>query len=117
LDITFIDAARMRGLNRRSLGHDWTTDVLCFRYDLPAPRSRRFARSQQAGVEPVAGDILIAPLAARRYAKTHGLAYRDEMARYVVHGILHWTGRDDRTAAQRRTMRRMEDELLARCTP
>jgi len=100
LEITFIDAAQMRRLNRRSLGHDWTTDVLSFRYD----------------GESVAGEILIAPAAARRYARAHGIPYREELARYVIHGILHWTGKDDRTAPQQRDMRAMENAMLAQCS-
>ena len=99
LAITFIDARRMRALNRRFLRHDRTTDVLSFRYHR----------------EPIVGDIVISPAAARTYARAHGLNYADELSRYVVHGLLHWVGHDDRTLAQQRTMRMMEDMLLARC--
>jgi probable rRNA maturation factor len=99
LAITFIDAPRMQALNRRFLRHDRTTDVLSFRYD----------------GEPVVGDILISPTAARRYAREHRLPYAEELARYVVHGLLHWKGYDDHTKSQQRAMREMEDVLLARC--
>ena len=47
--ITFIDARRMRALNRRFLRHDRVTDVLSFRYD----------------GEPTVGEILIVPRQAR----------------------------------------------------
>ena len=96
LAITFIDARRMRALNRRFLRHDRTTDVLSFRYD----------------GEPIVGDIVISPSAAGRYARRHGLSYTEELSRYVVHGLLHWLGHEDRTAAQQRNMRAMEDRLL-----
>ena len=99
LAITFIDAPRMRALNRRFLHHDRTTDVLCFRYDR----------------EPVVGDILISPSAARDYARANGLTYAEELARYVVHGLLHWVGHEDHTPAQQRKMRAMEDRLLRSC--
>ena len=95
--ITFIDDRRMRRMNRRFCRHDRVTDVITFRYD----------------GEPTTGEIFVAPSQARRYAREHGVAYLDELSRYVVHGLLHWTGKDDRTAAQQRTMRRMEDALLA----
>ena len=97
--VTFIGAQRMRQLNRRALGHDRLTDVLTFRYD----------------GEPVVGDILVAPAAARAYAAAHGLACEEELARYVVHGLLHWMGHEDRTSAQQQRMRSMEDRLLAEC--
>jgi probable rRNA maturation factor len=61
----------------------------------------------------VIGEILVAPEAAQRYARRHRLSYRDELARYVVHGLLHWCGHDDRTAAQQQKMRAVEDKLLA----
>lgn len=99
--ITFIDAARMRRLNRQFLRHDRPTDVLSFRYEEG---------------EPVVGEILIAPAAARAYAAEHGLPYREELARYVAHGLLHWLGHDDRTRAQQQTMRRLENQLLAQFT-
>ena len=97
LAITFIDPRRMRVLNKRFCRHDRLTDVLSFRYD----------------GEPVVGDILIAPAAARSYAQRHGIPYAEELSRYVLHGLLHWLGHDDRTPAQQRKMRTMEDQLLA----
>jgi len=98
-EITFVSAARMQTLNRTFMGHNRPTDVLSFRYD----------------GEPVIGEILIAPSAARTYARCHGLAYEAELSRYVVHGLLHWLGHEDRTTQQRARMRVMEDQLLNRC--
>jgi len=103
LEITFIDERRMRRLNRQFLAHDRPTDVLSFRYD-GTPRPTR-----------VVGEILIAPQQARRYARTHRVPYREELARYVVHGLLHWLGQEDRTAAEQEAMRRREDRLLEQC--
>jgi len=99
LAITFIDPRRMRALNRRFLAHDRTTDVLSFRYE----------------GELIVGDILVSPATARRYASAHGLPYQEELARYVVHGLLHWVGYHDATAKDRRRIRRLEDRLLSHC--
>ena len=99
LAIAFIDSRRMRTLNRRFLRHDRPTDVLSFRYD----------------GEPIAGEILIDPRQAKSYAESHGISYTEELSRYVVHGLLHWLGHEDRTLAQQRKMRTMEDRLLAQC--
>ncbi len=104
LAVTFIGSAPMRRLIKRFLGHDRNTDVLSFRYDT-AP-----------GTQTVVGEILISPKAAQTYAKRHRLAYREELSRYVVHGLLHWLGNEDATAAQQRKMRALEDRLLARCS-
>ena len=99
LAITFIGAQRMRTLNKRFMHHDRVTDVLSFRYH----------------GESTVGEILIAPSQARSYAKRHGIPYAEELSRYVVHGLLHWLGHEDRTRAQQRKMRTREDRLLAQC--
>ncbi|MBI2884905.1 MAG: rRNA maturation RNase YbeY [Candidatus Omnitrophica bacterium] len=107
LQVAFVSPEAMRQLNRRFLRHTGLTDVLSFRYtDGLAPR---------AGRERILGEVLIAPRAAKRYAAQHGIAYRAELARYVVHGLLHWLGHDDKTAAQQRRMRAMENRVLTQC--
>ena len=128
LAITFIDDRRMRALNKRFKRHDWVTDVLSFRYDgspttcLRPPKAGRPARRrphsiwmQPPAARQVVGEILIAPRQAKAYARHQGVAYRQELSRYVVHGLLHWLGHDDRTNIQQRTMRIREDRLLAQC--
>ena len=100
LAIAFISRRRMRSLNQQFLRHNWETDVLSFRYEEGSP---------------VVGDILVAPGMARRYAKQHGLAYAEELARYVVHGLLHWVGHLDGTPQQEQRMRRLENKLLVAC--
>ena len=96
LAMTFIGSRRMQALNERFLRHDRPTDVLSFRYER----------------EPIIGEILIAPRQARSYARGRRIPYEQELARYVVHGLLHWLGQEDRTRAQRWKMRVMEDRLL-----
>ena len=96
LTVTFIDSRQMRRLNKRFMRHNRVTDVLSFRYD----------------GEPVIGEVLIAPSQARAYARRHSIPYHQELSRYVVHGLLHWLGHEDRTATQQRKMRAMEDRLL-----
>lgn len=110
LAITFVDARRMRALNKRFLRHDRSTDVLSFRYDAGPACLPRHVRARH-----VVGDVVIEPTQARTYATAHRLSYREELSRYVVHGLLHWLGHEDRTPAQRRRMRAMEDRLLRRC--
>ncbi len=97
--ITFIDSKRMQALNRQFKKHDRLTDVLCFRYD----------------GEPVVGDVLIAPKQAKTYAEENNIAYTEELSRYVVHGILHWLGFEDRTRAEARDMRLREEVVLRHC--
>ena len=111
LAITLIDGRQMRALNKRFCQHDRPTDVLSFRYDgQPTCLPRHLAPREQ-----VVGEIFIAPSQARTYAKRHGLAYDEELSRYVIHGLLHWIGHDDHTPEDRRMMRAMENQLLEHC--
>jgi len=102
--VSFVDSATMRRLNRRFTGHRGLTDVLSFNYMMGKPAS-------PAG--GMMGEILVAPAFARAYAAKHALPYREELARYVIHGLLHWLGHDDATPAEQRRMRKLEDGLLA----
>ena len=104
--ITFIGSQQIRALNRQFLRHDRLTDVLSFRYD---------GEPACPGEGGVVGEILIAPRQARAYAKAHGVPYENELARYVVHGLLHWLGHEDRTRAEQHQMRALEDKLLTHC--
>lgn len=115
LAITFLNSRRMRVLNKHFLRHDRSTDVLSFRYDDESTCLPRFVIANGARRRQAIGEIFIAPAIARAYASQHRLAYHEELARYVVHGLLHWRGDDDRTKTQQQRMRRNEDQLLKRC--
>ncbi|HBH96347.1 MAG TPA: rRNA maturation RNase YbeY [Candidatus Omnitrophica bacterium] len=108
LVVSFIEDRMMTNLHEQFLGRPIPTDVLTFRY----PRGPATSHPRHEAV--VQGEILISPTAAWRYARRHRLSYRTELARYVVHGLLHWLGHDDRTTVQQRRMRAMEDKVLSR---
>jgi probable rRNA maturation factor len=73
--VEFVDAARIRELNREHRGHDRPTDVLSFPIDedgdAPGPREL--------------GDIVICP------------EHTENLREAVVHGALHLTGMDHET--------------------
>ena len=118
--MAFVDSRLMRRLNRDFTGHRGLTDVLSFRYDGdvagPSAGDTPSAARMAPPRSPVIGEVIVSPAFARRYAAEHGLPYRQELARYALHGLLHWLGHDDRTVAQRRWMRAIEDELLDSCS-
>lgn len=107
LEITFVAAQQMRRLNRRFLRQDRSTDVLSFRY--------LAASAASTEISLIVGDIVIAPREAHAYAKRHRLPYAEELSRYVIHGLLHWLGHEDRTSSEQRKMRMMENRLLIQC--
>jgi probable rRNA maturation factor len=80
LSITFVGPATMREMNRQHKEHDWPTDVLSFPLTLPDGR--------------LLGDIYICTQIARRQARRLGVPAREELARLIVHGVLHILGYD-----------------------
>lgn len=82
LSITFVSTRAIAKMNARHLGHHRTTDVISFALE-----------AERRGASNV-GDIYIAPEVARRNALEHGTPVREEIARLVVHGVLHVLGHD-----------------------
>ena len=111
VSITFLGTRAMAALNRKHRGHRGATDVISF----------GFSESGRGG--PVIGDIYIAPEVARANARRHAAGIREELARLIVHGMLHVLGYDhadddSRVASpmwhrQERLVARVVDEALA----
>ena len=60
------------------------------------------------------GEIVICPAVAAVNAQHHNESITVELARYLVHGLLHMSGYDDKISAERGKMKREEDRLLRR---
>jgi probable rRNA maturation factor len=84
----------MRAINKKYLNHDHVADVLTFNF---GDRS---------------GEIIICPHIACVNAKSHQISTENEIILYVIHGILHLAGYDDRRPKDILQMRRMEKKLL-----
>lgn len=103
VSVTLLPATAMARLNRQHLGHRGPTDVITF----------------ALGTDPIRGimgDVYLCPEVARSQARTFGVGVREEMARLVVHGMLHVCGwdhpeGDDRMASP---MWRRQEQLLRR---
>jgi len=90
--ITLVDAGHIAELNVTHMEKTGPTDVLSFPIEDLVP-----------GVPPVRdpdgppvdlGDVLICPAVVRDNAAVAGVAFEDEMALMVVHGLLHLLGYD-----------------------
>jgi probable rRNA maturation factor len=92
--ITITDDARLRELNHAWRGIDRATDVLSFHYHEPG--------------EPVSGDLVISAERWHEQARRYRITPGRELARLVVHGVLHLAGLDHHRAAERRRMRAQE---------
>jgi probable rRNA maturation factor len=99
ISLAVVDDATIRPLNRRYLGHDFATDVLSFLFD-----------RDDIGLE---GEIVVSAETARAAAEDFGCPPGDELLLYVVHGLLHLTGYDDRTPRDRAAIQEREDSYMA----
>lgn len=96
IGVYYLSAKEMAAMNEKFLGHKGPTDVITFDY----------------GGETLHGEILICPDVAARQAKEFGSTPQMELVRYLVHGLLHLAGHDDRQAAKRKKMKQAEDKWV-----
>ena len=95
--VIFVDNRYCRRINRQFLGHDYATDVISF--------------PMEPG-ESLEAEVYVNLDRARIQAREYRVSIMNEVIRLVIHGILHLTGYDDRSAAQRGRMRVREDAFV-----
>jgi len=100
LAVIVIGDPEMTRLNREHLRHGGTTDVITFDYNDPAQPKR------------ICGEIFVSIGQAAAQARQFRTNWPSELARYVVHGVLHLSGYDDTSPARRRRMKTAEDRLV-----
>lgn len=101
LQYTFVSDSFLHEMNKNFLNHDTLTDIITF--DL-SPEKKG----------PRMGDIYISVDRVRDNAGQLGTTYHDELCRVIIHGALHLCGYGDKTPAQKKAMRALEDEWLAK---
>jgi probable rRNA maturation factor len=89
--VWLISDRRMAALHRQFLKQRGPTDVLTFQH----------------------GEIFISVETAQRHARSFRSSLARELRLYIVHGLLHLHGFDDRTQAGAREMERMQERILA----
>ena len=61
------------------------------------------------------GEIVIGAETAQVNAAQYGRALDEEIALYIVHGLLHLNGYEDKEAAAAARMHRLQEQILADC--
>lgn len=86
-------------LNVDFLNHDTLTDVIGFDYSV--------------GKE-LHGDIYISIERVEENAKDFNVSFNEELARVIIHGVLHFCGYNDKSQLDAKEMRFKEDYYLSK---
>jgi len=99
LNIIFCNDDYLFSINRSYLQHDYYTDIITF--DLSSSRQ-----------SPIQAELYISVDRVRDNASQLGLPYYKELHRVIFHGLLHLLGYKDKSVADQKKMREMEERLL-----
>ena len=97
INIMFVRNNVIRKYNKDFLNKDYPTDVISFEGNIN---------------DGSAGDIIISVEKAAEYATQNNIDVNEELARYIIHGILHCLGYEDIIDKERRVMFKRQEELL-----
>jgi probable rRNA maturation factor len=93
VEVTFVSDATIARVHRDFMEIPGATDVITFDH----------------------GEIVISTETARDNANLYGRPLDEELARYIVHGLLHLNGFEDETEADAAEMHRLQEKILAGC--
>ncbi|QTV06680.1 rRNA maturation RNase YbeY [Faecalibacter bovis] len=99
LNYIFCDDEYLLEINRQYLDHDYYTDVIGF---------------DNSEDDVLTGDIFISVERIADNAKQNNVSFDNELARVMIHGILHFAGYPDKEEEQKRIMTEKEDFYLNR---
>ena len=85
-------------VNRKFLNHDYYTDIVTF------PLSEKD--------EIITGEIYISVDRIKENAGINNVDFENELARVIIHGVLHLIGYDDLNEDEKREMRAKENYYL-----
>jgi probable rRNA maturation factor len=91
VSVLIVSDRKMAGLHRHFMNEAGPTDVITFQH----------------------GEIFISADTALRNARRFGNSFADELRLYIVHGLLHLHGFDDRDKAGARKMETIQRKILA----
>jgi len=93
----------IREINKKFLNHDYATDVISF----------EAGTGYLAGKEAdYLGDVVVSVDTAQSVARELEIPWREELARYLVHGTLHLLGYDDHATADRQKMAARQEVIV-----
>lgn len=102
ISIAIVDDPTIRRLNKQYLNHDYETDVISFVLDWNEHDGK------------LAGQLIVSTDTAAELALDVGGTMQEELLLYVIHGMLHLVGYDDKQTAAAAEMRLTEQKYLAK---
>ena len=87
----------LREKNRQYLQHDYYTDIITFDY---------------SENDKISGDLFISLETVKSNSETFHTAYKEELHRTIIHGILHLCGINDKGPGEREIMEENENKAL-----
>jgi probable rRNA maturation factor len=106
VSLVFVDDAYIRDLKARYMGIRRATDVLAF------PMSDSPPAIGAPGGGELLGEIYVSTERAVAQARRNHVGLSQEVARLIVHGLLHLFGYRDNTKSSRRLMIRRQEAFL-----
>lgn len=97
INYIFCDDEYLLKINQEYLQHDYYTDIIGFQYTYESP---------------LMGDIYISIERIKENAKKNDVSFENELARVMIHGILHFVGFKDKTPEDTIKMREVENKYL-----
>jgi len=97
LTVVFCSDAYLLTMNKQHLNHDYYTDIITFSY-------------VEDGI--ISGDLFISVDRVFENAIHERVSNQKEMARVLIHGLLHLCGYNDKTKEESRVMRLKENQYL-----
>ncbi len=99
LTFIFTSDEQLLHINREFLKHDTYTDIITFQYS-EDPKT-------------LESDVFISIDRVKENAAQLNVPFYEELHRVMIHGVLHLIGYNDKTASQKREMRKLENHYLA----
>jgi rRNA maturation RNase YbeY len=98
LSVVIVNDDEICRLNAAYLNHDGPTDVIAFPLD--------------DDDDDVWGEVYVSLDRTKDQALEYGVPFETELARLIVHGILHLSGYNDQDAPSRKLMHERENDYL-----
>ena len=97
IDFMFCSDIYLKKLNQKHLSHNTLTDVITLDYSIK---------------KQLLGDVFISLDRVKENSKTYQTTFKKEMARVMIHGVLHLIGYKDKSEKEKKIMVKMENKYL-----